>query len=65
MAKKKIRPEVSKMLWTLNYMYNYIKANGPENDYDHYFALAHIDSVVQQIKRDKELKDNANKVYED
>ena len=57
MAKKKKRPEVDSMLWTLNYVYNYINVYGSDNDYDHDFVLAHIDDVIKQIKKDKELKE--------
>lgn len=56
MAKKKKRPEVDRMLWTLNYVYNYINVYGSDNDYDHDFVLRHIDDVIEQIKKDKELK---------
>jgi len=56
MAKKKMRSEVGRMLWTLNYMYNYLNTYGSENDYNHDFVLAHIQDVVDQVKKDKEKK---------
>lgn len=57
MPKKKVlREGVEKMIWTLNYVSDYIRLYGPENDYDHDFALNHISNVVEQIKKDKELK---------
>lgn len=57
MAKKKLRPEVGNMLWTLNYVHNYLNVYGSDNDYDHDFVLSHIDGVIEQIKKDKELKE--------
>lgn len=58
MGKKLERPEVGEMLWTLNYLFNYLKEYGNDNDYDHDFALNHLDKVVNQINKDKELKGN-------
>lgn len=57
MAKKKLRLEVSNMLWTLNYLHNYLNVYGSDNDYDHDFVLSHINGVIEQIKKDKEMKE--------
>jgi hypothetical protein len=56
MSEKIDRPGVEKMIWTLNYLSNYIKLHGHENEYDHDFVLNHIDNVVEQVNKDKELK---------
>ena len=55
MSEKIDRPGVEKMIWTLNYLSNYIKMYGHENVYDYDFVLHHIDNVVEQVMKDREL----------
>lgn len=57
MAKKKVRKEVSDMLWSLNYVYNYINVYGPENDYEHDFVLKHLSDIKNLVEQDKKLKE--------
>lgn len=54
MAKKKTyREEVSKMLFSLNYVYNTVECYGNNNDYNHDLMLAHLKDVVTFIEQDK------------
>jgi hypothetical protein len=55
MAKKKTyRPEVSKMLFSLNYVYNSVECYGNDNNYSHDLMLSHLKDVVELIEKDKE-----------
>lgn len=54
MAKKKTyREEVSKILFSLNYVYNTVECYGNNNDYSHDLMLVHLKDVVSLIEQDK------------
>lgn len=54
--KKTYRPEVSKMMFSLNYVYNSIEVYGNQNDYSHDLMLSHLRDVITLIEKDKENK---------